>query len=87
MFANFGVKKHVFFPGERVFTVKGDSDTFFSKGGDSGSLVVSAGEDGIKHAVGIVFAGNERNKLSFVMPLDIVMEQLGLTLVTAHGVP
>jgi hypothetical protein len=82
-----GVKKHVFFPGDRVFTVKGDNDAFFSSGGDSGSLVVSTDEAGVKHAVGVVFAGNERNKLSFVLPIAIILEQLGLSLVTAHGVP
>jgi len=83
----YGIKKHVFFPGERVFTVKADNDSFFSTSGDSGALVVYTDDAGNKHSVGLVFAGNEKNKLSFIAPLHVILEQLGVSVVSGHGVP
>ena len=82
----YGVKKNVFFPGEKVFTVEADGENFFSASGDSGSLVVHKDDSGIRHAVGLVFAGNEKNRLSFILPIDNVLEQIGCTIVSEFGV-
>lgn len=54
----YGINKHVYFPGDKVFTVEADGESFFSAAGDSGSLVVHKDEAGTRHAVGFVFDGN-----------------------------
>ncbi len=81
----FNIRKIVFFPGETVYAVKSDGDNYFSMPGDSGSLVTYLDEKSARHAVGLVFAGNERNKLSFILPISMVLEQLNCSLVSGHG--
>jgi hypothetical protein len=66
---------------EHVFGVISDTpDVDFSTGGDSGSLVVS--EDGLQ-ALGIVFAS--WNSVSLVLPLQPLLTELNLSLVSAHN--
>lgn len=69
----------VYFTG--VWVVEGDNGNTFSEGGDSGSLVVTA--DGAA-AVGVVFAGG--NNVSFVLPIDKVLNSFSLTLLSGHNV-
>ena len=81
----YGINKHVYFSGDTVFTVEADGESFFSAGGDSGSLVVYKDDAGVRHAVGLVFAGNERNRVSFIMPIDKVLEQINCSLISGFG--
>ncbi len=64
-----------------VWAVQGDGGNTFSEGGDSGSLVVTL--DGAK-AVGVVFAGG--NGVSFIIPIDKILEHFGLSLLSNHNV-
>jgi len=54
----------------------------FSLQGDSGSLVVT--EDGWR-AVGLIFAGTGGGDVSFIIPIDAVLANLGATLIGGHG--
>lgn len=80
----YGVSKTVFF--NDVIVIDGDGDAPFSKAGDSGSLVVGYDDDGNRHAVGLVFAGNEARGQSFILPLPLILDKLGVELVTGHNV-
>lgn len=80
----FGVKKTVFF--EDVFIIRSLTDgEFFSKAGDSGSLVVQVMPDGELQSVGLIFAGNARGE-SFILPLQPMLDKLDLTVVSGHNV-
>lgn len=81
----YGIRKSVFFAAEVLYVVKSDLYPLFSASGDSGSLVTAIDDAGNRTAVGIVFAGDERNGLSFVLPLDKILTGLGLTLVNGHN--
>ncbi|WP_024896880.1 hypothetical protein [Brucella rhizosphaerae] len=80
----YGVRKNVFF--ERVFVVVTPDGQPFSRPGDSGSLVVSVGIDGIRTAVGLVFAGQEQRGLSYILPLPEILDKFGLNIVSGHNV-
>jgi hypothetical protein len=56
----------------------------FSDGGDSGSLVVGADENGEPIAVGLVFAGN--GSITLVVPLDLILNHFGATIEGVHGI-
>ena len=63
--------------------VEGVGDDQFSRGGDSGSLVYR--EDGV--ALGLLFAGSETggengSGLTYLNPIDAVLDALGATLAT-----
>jgi hypothetical protein len=64
-----------------VWLVHGDGGDPFSQPGDSGSLVVT--EDGTA-AVGLLFAGTG-GEASFILPIETVLNSLGVTLVSGHG--
>jgi hypothetical protein len=73
-----------------VFCVIGEGG-IFSESGDSGSLVTHQDEGGNRHAVGIVFAGRDDAaapgaKVSLVLPLQPILNSLGVSLVTAHNI-
>lgn len=75
---------------EPMYFVHGLSDRF-SEAGDSGSLVVHQDAAGVRHAVGIVVAGGEDSsapggKLSLIMPIRPILDQLGVSLVSGHNV-
>jgi len=75
---------------ETMFLVHGLTDRF-SDSGDSGSLVVHTDADGIRHAVGIIVAGGEDStapggKSSLIMPIQPILNKLGMTLVTGHNI-
>lgn len=79
----YGVRKTVFF--EEAFVVMGDTGPF-SRGGDSGSLVIGYDKLGNKVSVGLVFAGNEGKGLSFILPLHIILKKLRLEVVSDYNV-
>lgn len=73
-----------------VFVVHGEGD-YFSDNGDSGALVVCRKPDGAISAVGMIFAGGPDsgapgNKKSLVLPLQPILDDLGVTLVHGHNV-
>jgi len=73
-----------------VFVVHGDGD-YFSDNGDSGALVVCRKPDGAISAIGMIFAGGPDsgapgNKKSLVLPLQPILDDLGVTLVHGHNV-
>lgn len=72
---------HAFF--NEAWIVEG-TDGSFSEQGDSGSLVVASLEKGKQAAVGLVFAGGQN--ISFIVPLDLILNYFGATLETIHGV-
>lgn len=80
----YGVSKTVFF--NDVIIVEGENGQAFSKAGDSGSLVVAYDDAGDRHAIGLIFAGNEVRGHSFIVPLQIVLEKLGVELVSGLNV-
>ncbi|MEA1942906.1 MAG: hypothetical protein U9P68_11745 [Pseudomonadota bacterium] len=77
-----GISKKVFF--EKAFLVEGDNAQPFSAAGDSGSLVVGYDQEGNRLAVGIVFAGDGRNR-SFILSLPVILQKLGVSLVSGHN--
>lgn len=67
---------------EPVFIVQGGAEAF-SQPGDSGSLVVAT-IDGVRKAVGVVFAGDTQG-LSYVLPLEPILTMLNVSLVSGHN--
>ncbi|PJG48317.1 hypothetical protein CAF53_08745 [Sphingobium sp. LB126] len=80
----YGINKTVYF--DEAWIVAGHNGAPFSRAGDSGSLVVGVWPDGSKRAVGLVFAGNEARGQSFILPLQPIVNQLGVELVYGHNV-
>jgi len=80
----YGVSKTVFF--NDVIIAEGENGQPFSKAGDSGSLVVAYDDQGERHAIGLIFAGNELRGHSFIVPLQVVLEKLGVELVSGLNV-
>ena len=72
----------VFF--DPVYVIRGADGEAFSSRGDSGSLVVTD-EDEPK-AVGIIFSGNAREKLSYMLQIAPILKTLNVELVSSHGV-
>lgn len=75
---------------EPVFAVVGTGGPF-SENGDSGSLVTSVDKNGVRSAVGIIVGGmtdaSSPGKItSIVLPLDPVLSELGVTLVSGHNI-
>lgn len=69
-----------------MITIHGASDTPFARPGDSGSLVV-ADVDGAPEALGIVFAVSHDEALTWVMPMEVVLAGLGVTIEGKINVP
>ncbi|HEX8642032.1 MAG TPA: hypothetical protein VF704_12880 [Allosphingosinicella sp.] len=69
---------------EPVYLVRG-SDGAFSGQGDSGALVVTAADGAERRAVGLIFAGNEQENLTYMLPIDPILEALKVELVGGHG--
>ncbi len=69
-----------------MFAITDDSSGKpFALPGDSGSLVVRD-NNGTLEAVGIVFAISPRTMITHVMPIEVVLDRLGVTLVGDHNV-
>ena len=69
---------------DMVVVERGDGGAF-ALPGDSGSLVV-ADVRGEKKALGVVFAISSDENLTFVMPMEVVLDRLGITLEGNHNV-
>ncbi|UXC20006.1 S1 family peptidase [Comamonas squillarum] len=74
---------------EKIFVVHGFGD-LFSDGGDSGSLVTHLDTNGVRHAVGIVFAGTvdgraPGGKRSLIMPIKPILERLQVSMVSGYN--
>lgn len=85
---NYGFSGRVFY--DPAFYICGDSD-IFSDSGDSGSLIVSVGNDGTRAAVGIVVGGATSSsapggKITVALPIRSVLSRLNLTLVSGHNI-
>lgn len=61
---------------EKLIKIKPIDNNPFSKGGDSGSLVV----DEFGFAIGLLVAGDEKLKTSFAIPINKIFNQLNLKL-------
>lgn len=68
-----------------MIVVEGGLDGAFALPGDSGSLVV-ADVRGERKALGIVFAISPDESLTYVMPMEVVLDRLGITLEGNHNV-
>jgi hypothetical protein len=79
---HFGGRKLVWFKG--IFAVKSDLG-FFSKAGDSGSLITHVDGHGVRHAVGIVVGGSD-DGICLVLSIDRILTHFGVTLVTGLNV-
>ena len=77
------VSKTVYF--KNVFVVEGLAGDF-SLRGDSGSLVMSVAPDGTRESIGVVFAGDERKKLSYILPLSDFLRKLNLEICSGYFV-
>lgn len=77
-----GYGEHVSFF-DPVFAIRGVNGEPFSQPGDSGSLITIE-QGGSRFAVGIVFAGNTTG-LSFALPLQPILANLGVMLVSQHN--
>jgi hypothetical protein len=81
-------KGRVFF--DPVFAVKGHGGAF-ADAGDSGALVTTVDGAGQRHAVGIVVGGMvDKNApggiLTFVLPIDPILQKLAVALISGHQV-
>ena len=65
-----------------VWTVRADDYEQFALPGDSGSLVVTENGDS---AVGLLFAASAKGDYGWIAPIDVVLNELNLTLVGNHG--
>lgn len=85
---NFGFSGNILF--EDVWIVHGD-EAAFSQPGDSGSLIVQIDDNGVRSAVGLLFAGGTdslgpENHRTFFLPIRPILEKFGVQLVGGHNV-
>jgi hypothetical protein len=76
-----GGKKVVYF--KSLFTILGDTQPF-SHAGDSGSLIVTTTDEGVKKAVGIVVAADD-NASTFALSVDRILAYFDVELVGDHN--
>lgn len=72
----YNLQKTVYF--DTVFIVATGDGSLFSDRGDSGSLVVFVDDQSNRHSVGIVFAGNDKRGLSFILPISPILRAFNL---------
>ena len=73
-----------------LFIVHGIGDRF-SESGDSGALVTTIDDSGVRHAVGIIIAGGTDHnvpgqKISLVAPIEPILSEFDVSLVSSHNV-
>jgi hypothetical protein len=66
-----------------IWLVRASTSDHFALCGDSGSLVVS--EDG-KHAVGLLFAATPNGGYGYIIPIESILRELGMTLVSGYKI-
>lgn len=86
--AQYGFAGVVYF--EPVYSIVGIGAAF-SAGGDSGSLITSVDENGVRNAVGIVVGGMQDSKapgecITIALPIAPILQNLGVTLLSGHNV-
>lgn len=86
--ANFGFQGRILF--ENVWVIHGENVPF-SQPGDSGSLIVQIDGGGLRHAVGLLFAGGTdslgpENQRTFFLPIRPILEKLQVSLLGGHNV-
>lgn len=79
-----GYGEHISFF-DPVFAIQGNGGQPFSQPGDSGSLITIE-QNGQRYAVGLVFAGNPNDGLSFALPLRPILATLDVTLVSNFNI-
>jgi len=57
--------------------IKGTAGKHFSRGGDSGSLILNADN----HAVGLLFAGADETRITYANPIRLVLNAFGAKLI------
>jgi hypothetical protein len=75
---------------EPVFAVVGITDAF-STNGDSGSLVTTVDQNGVRSAVGLIVGGmNDGSSpgkvTSIILPIEPILKMLAVTLVSGHNI-
>lgn len=70
---------------DNVWMIQGENGRMFSESGDSGSLVMGLDANNNRCAVGLIFAGNTQQGLSFMLPLNPILTEFGVTLVDGHN--
>lgn len=85
---NFGFHGKIFF--ENVWAIHGDGVPF-GQPGDSGSLIVQVDDNGVRHAVGLLFAGGTdslgpENSRTFFLPIRQILDKLQVSLLGGHNV-
>lgn len=71
---------------DNVYMIQGSGGQPFSDRGDSGSLVVHQDANGETHAVGLLFAGTGDQQLTFILPIDKILEYFNVTLMGGHHI-
>jgi hypothetical protein len=66
-----------------IWTVRADAGGNFALPGDSGSLVVTEGGEA---AVGLLFASTIKGDYGYIAPIDTVLIDLNLSLVSNHNI-
>lgn len=82
-------KGRVYF--DPIYVVRGIGNSAFAEAGDSGALVTVIDNAQQRHAIGIVVGGLTDKKapggiLTFILPIDPILNKLGITLVSGHNV-
>ena len=81
------IKRDTFWPTiDSAPIVQGLNNSAFSGPGDSGSLVCFRPNLGEHKALGLLFAGTQDQSLSFVLPIQKVLDFFGVTLVSQHNI-
>jgi hypothetical protein len=68
-----------------VWTVRSAPGHAFAAPGDSGSLVVTDDDDAPAQAVGLLFAANPAGTYGWIIPIERVLTQLKVSLVSGHN--
>ncbi|WP_137871262.1 hypothetical protein [Sphingopyxis sp. 2PD] len=68
-----------------VLVAQGNLGQPFADRGDSGSLVVTTGNDGVTRAVGLVYAVSADKALTFIIPIQRILNAFNVTLLGGHN--
>lgn len=71
---------------EDFWVVEPLSGQEFARPGDSGSIICFRPSQGQPSAVGLLFAANTTKSLTYIAPLDKVLQKLGVSIVSGHNI-
>lgn len=80
----FGFRGVAFFAD--FFCIEGESGQHFALPGDSGSLITFVDPNGERKSAGLVFAVNTAKSLTYAVPIDRILNRLGVGLVSGHNI-